>query len=321
MRKVTIKLRSGKVVNTNCKGNLKTVGRYNNRPTKITNDMDNLIHFNHISNMFHVMMGSRPVSSRYDTFRKRSAYLDEIVNGGLIHYDNVTSVAYKTKKGEDRIRFCNEFTQGSKPFADSNRTGISVTASNGEVSAEYLTWSKLFEKSIYSDRYVEVRNILNEFGKFLEIDDIEKEYTLLDALIKMREYPDWCEKLYNIKDITPIVNFINKKTVGGFNSISHFLPNKAALLNTHAVTPKVRVDATVILYLSETDAENLLNAKAIATYLDDGYAEIDGNPATVKDLPYIDECDIDDDIDILIDNYNYVKISTLPTTKVLKNEN
>jgi hypothetical protein len=321
MRRVKINLRSGKVVNTNCKGNLKTVGRYSNRPTEITNDMDNLIHFNHISNMFHVMMGSRPVSSRYDTFRKRSDYIDNIVSNGLIHYDNVTSVTYKTKNGEDRICFCNEFTQGSKPFSDSNRTGISIVASNGEECAQYLTWSKLFEKSIYSDRYVEVKNILNDFGKFLHLDDIEKEYTLLDALIKMREYPEWCEKLCNIKEITPIINFLKKQKVGGFNTISHFLPNKSALLNMHAVTPKVRVDATVILYLTESDAEHLLNAKGIATYLDDGYAEIDGNPATVKDLPYIDECDIEDDIDILIDNYNYVKINTLPTTKVLKNEN
>jgi hypothetical protein len=92
-------------------------------------------------------------------------------------------------------------------------------------------------------------------------------------------------------------------------------------LNRHAVTTKVRGDATVILYLTETDAENLLNAKAIATYLDDGFAEIDGNPTTVKDLPYIDECDIEDDIEMLIEDYNYVKINTLPTTKVLKNEN
>lgn len=321
MRKVTIKLRSGKVVNTNCKGNLKTVGRNSDRPMEITNDMDNLIHFNHISNMFHVMMGSRPVSSRYDTYRKRSTYLDEIVRGGLIHYDNVTSVSYKTKKGEERIRFCNEFTQGCKPFSNSNRKGISIIASNGEESAQYLTWSKLFEKSFYSKTYNEVIDTLNDFGAFLGVDNIKKEYTLLDALIKMREYPEWCEKLYNIKEITPIISFLNKKKVDGFNTISHFLPNRAALLNRHAVTPKVRVDATVILYLTETDAENLLNAKAIATYLDDGYAEIDGNPATVKDLPYIDECDIEDDINILIDNYNYVKINTLPTTKLLKNEN
>ena len=68
MRRVTIKLRSAKVVNTNCKVDTKTVGRYSTSPTDIINDMDNLIHFNHISNMFHVMMGSRPVSSRYDAF-------------------------------------------------------------------------------------------------------------------------------------------------------------------------------------------------------------------------------------------------------------
>jgi hypothetical protein len=320
MRKVTIKLRSGKVVNTNYKGNLKTVGRYNNRPADITNDMNNLIHINHISNMFHVMMGSRPVSSRYDTFRKRSTYLDEIVSGGLIHYDNVTSVTYKIKNGEERIRFCNEFTQGNKPFSNSNRK-VNIVASNGEESAQYLTWSKLFEKSIYSKAYNEVIDTLNEFGSFLKLDDIKKKYTLLDALIKMRDYPDWCEKLYNIKGVTPIISVLEKKKVDGFNKIDNFAPNKAALLNRHAVTPKVRVDATVILYLTETDAENLLNAKAIATYLDDGYAEIEGNPATVKDLPYINECDIEDDIDILIDNYNYIKINTLPTTKLLKNEN
>lgn len=320
MRKVTIKLRSGKVVNTNYKGNLKTVGRYNNRPADITNDMNNLIHINHISNMFHVMMGSRPVSSRYDTFRKRSTYLDEIVRSGLIHYDNVTSVTYKTKKGEERINFCNEFTQGNKPFSNSNRK-VNIVASNGEESAQYLTWSKLYQKSIYSKAYNEVIDTLNDFGSFLKLDDIKKKYTLLDVLIKMREYPEWCEKLYNIKGVTPIISVLEKKKVDGFNKIDNFAPNKAALLNRHAVTPKVRVDATVILYLTETDAENLLNAKAIATYLDDGYAEIDGNPATVKDLPYINECDIEDDIDILIDNYNYVKINTLPTTKLLKNEN
>ena len=100
MRRVTIKLRSAKVVNTNCKVDTKTVGRYGIKPTDITNDMDNLIHFNHISNMLHVMMGSRPVSSRYDTKRKRSQYLDEIVRKGLIHYDNSTSVVYTTKNGE-----------------------------------------------------------------------------------------------------------------------------------------------------------------------------------------------------------------------------
>ena len=82
----------------------------------------------------------------------------------------------------------------------------------------------------------------------------------------------------------------------------------------NAVTPKVSVDATVVLYLTDEDAENLLNAKSIATILDNGYAEIEGNPMTVKDFPFIDNDDIEDDIEWHLEE-NYVKISTLPTTK------
>lgn len=320
MRKVKIKLRSGKVVNTDCKGNLKTVGRYSTLPTDITNDMENLIHFNHISNMFHVMMGSRPVSSRYDTERKRSSYLDEIVRNGLIHYDNVTSVKYTTKNGEERVCFCNEFTQGNKPFVNSNRKGIGVVANNGEMSESYLTWAKIYERSNSSCGCKEVLDLLNDFGNFLCVD-IKKEYSFLDALIKMREYPEWGRKLCSIKNVTPIINFFNGEPSGNFNQLSqNFSQNKAALSNRNAVTPKVTVDATVILYLKDEDAENLLNAKAIATYLDNGYAELDGNPITIKDLPFIDEDDIEDDIDWYLDE-NYVKISTLPITKILKNEN
>ena len=65
-------------------------------------------------------------------------------------------------------------------------------------------------------------DILNEFGSFLGLDNIQKEYTLLDALIKMREYTDWCEKLYNIKGVTPVISFLEKKNVDGFNNIDNF---------------------------------------------------------------------------------------------------
>lgn len=321
MRRVTIKLRSAKVVNTNCKVDTKTVGRYSTSPTEITNDMDNLIHFNHISNMFHVMMGSRPVSSRYDTKRKRSPYLDEIVRRGLIHYDNSTSITYTTKSGEERVCYNDEFTQGNKPFVNSNRKGISVVASNGEISESYLTWAKLSERSKDSDGCKEVLNILNEFGIANGIENIKKEYSLLDALIKVRDYNEWYNKLLTVKGVDPIIHFIKMEKSSGFNSLSdHFSPNRAALLNMNAVTPKISVDATVVLYLTDNDAENLLNAKSIATILDNGYAELDGNPITIKDLPFIDEDDIDDDIDLYLDE-NYVKISTLPITKVLKDEN
>ena len=72
-------------------------------------------------------------------------------------------------------------------------------------------------------------------------------------------------------------------------------------------------------YLTDKDAENLLTTKSIATILDNGYAELEGNPRTVKDFPFIDDDDIDDDIEWFLDE-NYVEISTLPTTKRFNNE-
>ena len=47
-----------------------------------------------------------------------------------------------------------------------------------------------------------------------------KKNILLDALIKMRD-TDWCEKLYNIKGVTPVISFLKKK-VDGFNIDNFF---------------------------------------------------------------------------------------------------
>ena len=61
MRKIEIKVRSASVIDTSGKNN-ETLG---NDGAKVSspNDMKNLVHFNHVSNMLHVLMGLRPVSS------------------------------------------------------------------------------------------------------------------------------------------------------------------------------------------------------------------------------------------------------------------
>lgn len=319
MRKVEIEIHSAKVVNTNCKGNLKTVGRDDISPTDVTNDMENLIHFNHISNMLHVMLGSRPVSSRYGEKRKRSTYIDDIVSNGLLRYDNIVRVPYETKEGKKCVCYNNEFTQGKKPFINSNRQNIGVCTGNGEICQSYLTWSKLKEKKLYSENCKNALQILLEFGDFLGVNNIQKEYSLTDILIMLRDYPEWKKKLFSIKvGIDPIKHFINKEDSSGFNSLNErFSPNRAALSNMNAVTPKVSIDATIVLFLTDEDATNLLNGKLFATILDGGYAKIKANPKTVRDLPYIDESEINDVIDDYLSE-NFIKINFLPTTK---NEN
>lgn len=317
MKEVTIKIKSAKIVNTDCKGKFKTVG-FDGSPTVTTNDMENLIHFNHISNMIHVMMGSRPVSSRYQSRYEKSSRLDDIVKRGLIHYDNVVRINYTTKKGDEKICYNNEFTQGNKPFYNSNRNGCGIIASNGEKTQSFLTWSKIKEKSLYSKQYVEALEVLNAFGEFINSKNVQKDYSLVDLLIVIREYEEWVNKLTQIKELSPITNFVFKleKGDGLTNICSNNSINRAALSNINAVTPKVSIDATIVLFLEDEDAVNLLNAKSISSFLDNGYAEI----VKIEDISHYDEDTFEENIEEMLDN-DYILINTLPHTKKHETKN
>ena len=324
MRRVILKIKSAKIVNTKYKADMSTVGRVKTGPTQIINDMDNLIHFNHISNALHVMLGDRPVSSRYPNERKRSDYIDNIIKSGLLRYDNITKYDYTTKSGDVICRYVNEYTQGNKPFFNSNRKGMVARASNGEVALSYLTWSKIKEKSMFSPQYSDVINVMNEFSKHIGCD-IKQEYSFIDALVLMRDYPEYVLMMNSIDLITPVTAFLNKTGGGsGLTNISkHNSPNRAAVLNTSAQTPKISVDATLILYMSDDDTNMLLNSKGTATILDGGYIKImshdtndvldDTFPNTVQDFAYVSDDDVDDDIDYYIDN-KYIKIKDLSHT-------
>lgn len=316
MREIILKIKSAKVINTNFSrtyGDLKTTGR-NGTPVETTNDMENIIHINHIINALHVMLGARPVSFKHGDISKLSSRICNIVKNGIIRYDNVFSCTKTTKDGTTTEIYNNEFTQGIKGAFDSNRKAVSSVATNGEIIDTYLTWSSLEKRKFFSPQYNEVIKLLNDFGNVIGCDNLKKEFSLIDLLFKIRdEYPEYINKFLAIREITPIMDVLLKNNkVTSFCSIGR--PNLAGLGNIHAPTPKVSVDATVILFMEDKDAENFLNSKRFATILDGGYITIDGDSVNVKELPYIDSEDVDDDIDeYLIDNF--IKINTLPYTK------
>lgn len=316
MRQVIIEIKSAKVVNTSSFGNMKTVDKHG-KPIQNSNNFEELIHFNHISNMLHVMMGSRPSSSRYNETYKKSSYLEDIVKNGLIRYDNAIKISYENN-GDIKNLYNNEFTQGKKPFNNSNRSCL-ITASNGEKCGSYITWQKINERSLYNEQYKDLIKLLNEFGSFINSKNVQKDYYLLDLLIEIRKYPDWIEKIKSIKNISPITNFITFKNHNSITDIGeNNSPNRAALSNINAVTPKVSVDATVILFLNDEDAQNLLHAKGIASFLDGGYAKIKNNPQSIKDLTYIDDSMLEDVVEEL-KNSNFININTLPYTTKYEN--
>lgn len=316
MREIVLKIKSAKVINTNLSrlyGDLKTTGR-NGKPVETTNDMENIIHINHIINALHVMLGARSVSFKHGDRSKLSPRICDIVKNGIIRYDNIFYCTKQTKDGSTIKLYNNEFTQGIKSAFDSSRKAVSTIATNGDIIDTYLTWNSLEKRKFFSPQYNEVIKLLNEFGVTIGCDNLKKEFSLIDLLFKIRdEYPEFIDKFLAIKEITPIIDILLKRDkVTSFCSIAR--PNLAGLGNIHAPTPKVSVDATVILFMEDEDAEKFLNSKRFATILDGGYIIIAVDSNNVKELPYIDSKDIDDDIDdYLIDNF--IKINTLPYTK------
>lgn len=287
MRKVVLKVRSATVIDTRRPKYATTLGRDCSK-TQSPNDMEHLVHKNHISNMLHVLLGARPVSARKNpfTFRERSAYIDKIADNALFRFDN--PVTYKTKGGE---RLLTTTIQGRKAFKDSNRKVV-LYSTIGEKSESYLTWDKLEERSVLSPQYGDALDILKDFAAAINCQ--VKDYTLMDFLIKMREYPEWVGKMNAIKDISPILNFLNRngKSNNGITNVKS--PNYAGLSNTIYPVQAVRFDATIILFMKDEDAINLLNGKRNATFLDMGCVSLKGNPSSLYDLEYIDENTIEE---------------------------
>lgn len=322
MRKIVLSVSSAKVVNTNPNDKygkcIETIGRDGTHIESI-NDMDNIIHINHIVNALHVMFGARPVSFKYGNPNQLSQKIIDIVEKGIMRYDNVYTVEKTDNNGDIKTIFYNEFTQGKKPFNNTNRNGLVTIASNGEKIYAYMTWATVYKYSLYNENYKKVLDIINDYAKFINCDNITKEYTLIDVLAKIKhENPDWIERFQAPKlKISPVTNFLldrKKKPGDGFNHLGD--KNLAGLGNINALTPKVSVNATIILFMEDEDAERLLNGKRYATILDNGFIYI-ANDYNNKIITSIRDFDIVTDIKDYIEDYldeGFVEIKNLPYT-------
>lgn len=322
MRKIVLSVSSAKVVNTNHshaygmkKKYRETIGR-NGTPIESINDMDNIIHINHILNALHVMFGARPVSFKYGNHNQLSQKIIDIVENGIMRYDNVYTGEITYKNGDIKTVFYNEFTQGKKPFKNSNRNGLLTTASDGDEIPAYITWSTVYKNSLYNENMRNVLKIIKEYSEFIHCDNIVDKYTFIDILTDIKyNNPEWIERFKEIPNIATILNFFKGNNKGsGFNHIDSY--NLAGLGNINAPTPKVSVNATIILFMEDEDAERLLNGKRYATILDNGFIYL-ANDYNNEIITNIRDFDIVTDIKDYIEDYldeGFIEIKNLPYT-------
>lgn len=319
MRIVKINIYSAKIPDTSVKmfktdnkAGMKTLGD-NGLPETRLSDMDNLVHKNHISNMLHVLFGDRPVSSR-NPLHSRSGYIDEITDKALLKIYNTTSVETTFKTGNTVRMFVNDQVNGRKAYSNSNMKGLVTTASNGEVFKSAFQWHIFERKSLTSERYGKVLDIMMDFGRFLGSDNPRRDYTAIDLLVKMRDYPDFANRMKEIGNIAPIVAVLDKNYESGTGLAHCTNKDYVHLCNTSYLQYKVCINGQIIVFLPDNDAYKLLWGPRVASFLDGGVAKLDGNPKSLKDLEYIDDELVPSRIlDYTLDGF--IETKDLPFTK------
>lgn len=296
MKKIVIELKSGMIpfdsLETQNEPFNKMYG-FGTEKVKYQSDLDNLVHFSHISNVVHVLMGQRPVPSKKVTIRKRNNHIDDIASNGLFKITNVPFVTYIDKEGNEKKSFYKEATQGKKCFYNSN-SKIKTYDKDRTAIDGYITWDYLHKRKFYSEKSIEFTNRLKEIGKELGYQNVEKNISLVDFLYDVRKNEKYQAELVELASkcglSSPIGNYIENEGKKGNSFNNCASSNLSAVTINQYLLYKVGVDGEVVLFMNDEDASVIENGTKVATFLDGGLAK-------VKSISNIYEDDIEDFVD------------------------
>ena len=242
-------------------------------------DESNMAYFENVSNLLHVLMGDRPVPSKKYTIRKRNTYIDDIVGGcAFIKELNVNRIEKVDKKGINRVYIHKNYTQGKKCMPNSN----SKTKTVGKDGVEYkgtITWDALIKRGCYTDGVKKTYDFLIKISKEMGINDVRKEYSLIDFLLEIRKNKTYVNRVIDFStknDATYIAHLMRGSTKGGsINDVSDDnSPNLAVKPNNVHQTPKLTSGFEIILYVDDNVADIINKGVRCATFLDGGVAYV-----------------------------------------------
>lgn len=242
-------------------------------------DEHNMVYFENVSNMLHVLMGDRPVPSKKHTIRKRNNFIDDIVERcAFIKELNVNRIEKVDKNGINRIYVHKNYTQGKKCMPNSNSQTKTVDK-DGVAYKGTITWDAFIKRGIYSEGVKKTYELLIKISKEMGIDDVRKKYSLIDFLYEIRKNKTYVNKVidFSIKNDTAYIShFMQGTTDGGsINDISDKnSPNLAAKpVNVHQI-PKLTSGFEIILYVDDNVANIIDKGVRCATLLDGGVAYV-----------------------------------------------
>lgn len=222
-------------------------------------------YFSNFSNMFHAMLGCRPVAANREIYngvpsrRKRLELIDNIAKRGFYKITNEPYV---------------EFTQGKKPYKDAHVQSLTTVDRETNTTLKgHITWESLKKKAKISPNYARVYDTFIEWAKRESIENPEKDFSIISFMTFMKDKVNHEE----IKKL-PVEDF--KKFLSGLPCSFSSLANNKGLsyiprtLNT-APTPKVSLNGEILLFVTEEELSLFKNAKGVATLLDGGVATME----------------------------------------------
>ena len=222
-------------------------------------------YFSNFSNMFHAMLGCRPVAANREIYngapsrRKRLELIDNIAKRGFYKITNEPYV---------------EFTQGKKPYKNAHVQSLTTVDRETNTTLKgHITWESLKKKAKISPNYARVYDTFIEWAKRESIENPEKDFSIISFMTFMKDKVNHeeIEKL-------PVEDF--KKFLSGLPCSFSSLANNKGLsyiprtLNT-APTPKVSLNGEILLFVAEEELSLFKNAKGVATLLDGGVATME----------------------------------------------
>lgn len=238
----------------------------------------NPIHMEQVSNMLHVLLGERPVSSFHtpefngNPIRKRIKCIDEVVKNGFFKIDN--SYTYKTKEGGEKI-YC-EFKQGKKFTKSNPKNSIEITfnvlknhfIANNSIERYYEfidILSKYTKHAVTPENYVSVSESYNDLFDTTKYENYEKAFASESKISG--------SKISNLANELKEKKFDAKYINGTFRRPSSCNVMGSKSTNVQMLQT-ISLDGSFIFNLDDEMYEKLINGKKCASFLDNGVVTI-----------------------------------------------
>lgn len=250
-----------------------------------------LVAFEPVSNMLHVMMGLRPVSTFKSSGRKRHEGIDRIAETAVFRIENITT--YFTDNGEERL--ITNFTKSDKSVQNTNKQKIFTNTEDETEIKGYVTWSYFKKRHFYSENE-KYESAMNKFREWYGSDTFNKDYTFIDFLKYLANEKGLKEEMISFfKTEFNGIGIYTKIIEGGtdvssFNHCACGNPSKkyspeykssnnnynlAKLVEAKGTMHKTYLNGSFIVTIDDDELyEALMNGPRYATYLDDGFIRI-----------------------------------------------